>query len=105
MRTLPEANKAGSVIVLALAACMVLFPGSAVIAQVASPQRPEAITIEGTVRNSAGQPVPAASVSLENGEGPSRAETKTKPNGTFVFSTMHAGAYRSTAQTTAFRNH
>jgi tetratricopeptide (TPR) repeat protein len=104
MRPLPEANKAGSVIVLALAACMVLFPGSSVIAQVASPQRPEAITIEGTVRNSAGQPVPAASVSLENGEGSSRAETKTKTDGTFVFSTRRAGAYSLRAQKSGFRN-
>jgi tetratricopeptide (TPR) repeat protein len=104
MRPLSEVNKAGSVIVVALAACMVLFLGSAVIAQVASPQQPGTITIEGTVRNSAGQPVPAASVSLENGEGSSRAETKTKTDGTFVFSRSRDGAYSLRVEKSGFRN-
>jgi hypothetical protein len=58
MRPLSAVNNAGSVIVVALAACTVIFLNAAVVAQVASPQQPGTITIERTVRNSAGQPAP-----------------------------------------------
>jgi tetratricopeptide (TPR) repeat protein len=101
MRPLSEGNNAGSVIVVAFAACMVLFLGAAAFAQGVSPQPPRTITIEGAVRNSAGQPVPDASVSLEDKK-QSPVETKTKLDGTFVLSTSRAGTYSLRVQKTGF---
>jgi tetratricopeptide (TPR) repeat protein len=82
---------------------MVLFLGAAAVAQGVSPHQPGTITIEGTVRNSAGQPVPDASVSLEDKK-QSPGETKTKLDGTFVLSTNRAGTYSLRVQKAGFRD-
>jgi tetratricopeptide (TPR) repeat protein len=104
MRLLSEANKAGSVIVAALAACALIFLSLAAVAQVAAPQRRTIITIEGTVRNSAGKPLPDASVWLENDKQSSALQTKTKTDGTFVFSTSRAGTYSLRVEKSGFRD-
>jgi tetratricopeptide (TPR) repeat protein len=103
MRPLSEVNNAGSLIVLMLAAWAVAFPSTAVHAQDLSPREPGTIKIQGTVRNSAGQPVPDASVSLEDKK-QSPVETKTKVDGTFVFSTSRAGAYSLKVKKSGFRD-
>lgn len=52
-----------------------------------------AITLEGTVRNVAGEAVPDATVFLEGKEQAITVETKTKADGTFAFSVPQAGTY------------
>ena len=52
------------------------------------------ITIEGTVRNSAGDPIAEISVVLEDESYATHAEMSTKTDGTFVFSTERAGTYK-----------
>ncbi len=62
----------------------------------------DAITVEGTVRNSAGEPVMGASVVLEDKSGVRRLETKTDAEGKFNFTVRHAGMYTVTVEKTDF---
>src|SRR5438105_11515044 len=57
-----------------------------------------AITIEGTVRNSAGKPVPDASVLLIENVQTTPIETRTDADGTFILTAPHAGTYILRAQ-------
>jgi tetratricopeptide (TPR) repeat protein len=67
------------------------------------PQR-DVITIEGAVRNSAGEPVAGASVVLDEKEHRLRVETKTKADGRFVLSAVRSGTYTVTAEKSGFRD-
>ena len=58
-----------------------------------SPQQTNAVTIEGTVRDTAGEPLAGATVLLEEKGNPTIVETKTIADGTFVLSTNHRGTY------------
>jgi tetratricopeptide (TPR) repeat protein len=68
------------------------------LAQAATPQHQDAITIEGSVRDSTGQPIADAFVVLEDERGSKRADLKTKTDGFFVFSTDLAGTYTLRAE-------
>jgi tetratricopeptide (TPR) repeat protein len=68
------------------------------LAQAATPQHQDAITIEGSVRDCTGQPIADAFVVLEDERGSRRADLKTKTDGFFVFSTDLVGTYTLRAE-------
>lgn len=72
-------------------------------AQGTSSQQSDAIAIQGTVRNSAGEPVAGVSVILEEKERTSPAATRTNADGAFTFSLGHPGIYTLRAQKPGFR--
>src|SRR2546429_8175479 len=69
-----------------------IFSG-VVCAQSASLPQGEANIVEGTVRSSAGKLLKGASVLLEEKERSNSLETKTKADGSFVFSGVSPGVY------------
>jgi len=73
-------------------------------AQTLSPSQLDAITVEGTVRNSAGEPVMGASVVLEEKGGTRKLKTKTGAEGKFSFTVRHAGMYTATVEKAGFNN-
>jgi len=75
----------------------------AILAQSPSPPPREAITVEGTVRNSAGELLWGASVRLEEKEWSSSLETKTKADGSFVFLGLRPGVYTVRAEKSGWR--
>ena len=89
---------------LALTVALVSLSAATPVAQTS--QQRDAITVEGTVRSSAGAPVAGASVWLEErGQGQSKAvETKTNPDGSFVFSPGRAGTYTVWAEKSGLRS-
>src|SRR5208337_2680797 len=64
-------------LVLLLAASWAGLAAATAVAQTPSPSQLDAITVEGTVRNSTGEPVVGASVVLEEKSGAHKLETKT----------------------------
>jgi tetratricopeptide (TPR) repeat protein len=86
-------------------ASVLLRPSSATwFSQGASLPQKDVITIEGTVRNSAGEPVAGATVVLDEKGHPTRVETKTKADGRFAFSPGRSGTYTVTAEKRGFRD-
>src|SRR6266568_2402163 len=75
----------------------------AILAQSPSPPPREAITVEGTVRNSAGELLWGASVRLEEKEWSNSLETKTKADGSFVFLGLRPGVYTVRAEKSGWR--
>jgi tetratricopeptide (TPR) repeat protein len=92
------------VLLVVLAATLASLLSRAAFAQSPSPQRSDAITVEGAVRNSAGEPVAGASVLLEEKGRPGPVKTKTNADGTFVLSADHAGAYSVRAEKAGLRS-
>jgi len=84
-------------VLIALATMWVSFSSGPVLAQSPAQQK-DSITIEGTVRNSAGDPIAEVSVVLEDKSYATHAEMNTKTDGTFVFSPDRAGTYRLRAE-------
>jgi len=72
---------------------MLLCFSSATLAQTSAAEPRPVITVTGTVRNSAGNPVADASVFLEEKATAASVETKTKSDGTFSFSALRPGTY------------
>ena len=72
------------------------------VAQTPSPSQLNAITVEGTVRNSAGEPVMGASVVLEEKGGTRKLKTKTDADGKFILTVRHAGTYTVTVEKAGF---
>jgi len=73
-------------------------------AQNPSPFQRDATTVEGTVRNSAGEPVADATVLLEGKDHSNSAEMKTRADGTFVFAVFDPGTYILRAEKSGWRN-
>src|ERR1700731_3668137 len=73
-------------------------------AQNPSPLQRDAMTVEGTVRTSAGEPVAGATVLLEGKDDSNSAEMKTRADGTFVFSVFDPGTYILRAEKSGWRN-
>jgi tetratricopeptide (TPR) repeat protein len=80
------------------------FSCAAAFAQSPSPQQSDVSSIEGTVRNSKGELVGGASVFLEDNAHSTVAETKTKADGSFVFSAVRRGAYALRAEKSGLRS-
>ena len=74
------------------------------LAQQASPQHPDVVTIHGTVLNSAGKLVGDAVVRLEQKDVPGAAETKTNAAGIFEFSAFRTGSYILSAEKSGLRS-
>ncbi|HKN26270.1 MAG TPA: tetratricopeptide repeat protein [Candidatus Acidoferrum sp.] len=85
-----------------LTALLAGLAAAGAIAQTPSPSQLDAITVDGTVRNSAGEPVMGASVVLEEKGGTRRLETKTDAEGRFSFIVRHAGMYTATVEKPGF---
>lgn len=88
----------GRVLLIALVALFVSVLIRPALAQAGARQRRDAITIEGTVRDSTGHPIADAFVVLEDERGSKRADTKTNTDGSFDFSTDQVGAYKVRAE-------
>jgi len=85
-----------------LAVSLAGLVAAAAVAQIPSPSQMDAITVEGTVRNSAGEPVMGASVVLEKKGGTRKLETKTDAGGEFILTVRHAGMYTATVEKAGF---
>jgi len=68
-----------------------------------SPQRRDAIKVEGTVRNSAGEPIADATVFLEGKDPSSSDQMKTKADGSFLISVLSRGTYTLRAEKSGWR--
>ncbi len=89
-------------LVLLWAASWAGLAAAPVVAQTPSPSQLDAITVEGTVRNSAGEPVVGASVVLEEKSGAHKLETKTDAGGEFILTARHEGTYTVTVEKAGF---
>src|SRR5260370_8186358 len=78
--------------------------GSVAFAQVPPPQQSDVSSIEGTVRNSKGELVGGASVFLEDKGESAVAETKTKTDGSFLFSAVRRVVYALRAEKSGVRS-
>ena len=76
-----------------IGAALCALPIVAGVAQSPSPQLQAVASIEGTVRNSAGEPISGASVFLQRKTQAKAIETRTDANGNFNFSACTAGTY------------
>jgi tetratricopeptide (TPR) repeat protein len=85
-----------------LAASLAVLTAATAMAQTPSPSQLDAVTVEGTVRNSAGEPVMGASVVMEEKSGAHKLETKTDAEGKFSFTVRHAGMYAVTVEKAGF---
>jgi tetratricopeptide (TPR) repeat protein len=89
---------------MVLAAALVSLRTATPAARSASLPQGDAITIEGTVRNSAGEAVAGASVVLEEKGYSTRVDTKTNADGAFVFSAARAGTYSVRVEKSGLRD-
>lgn len=85
-----------------LVASLAVLPATRAPAQTPSPSQLDDITVEGTVRNSAGEPVIGASVVLEEKGGTRKLKTKTDAEGRFSLTVRHAGTYTGTVEKEGF---
>jgi Carboxypeptidase regulatory-like domain len=89
-----------------LIAWMALFlslSGSRARAQSPSPARQDAITVEGTVRSAGGAALPDAGVFLEGRNHSKVTETRTRADGTFIFSVVEPGTFTLWADKSGWR--
>jgi tetratricopeptide (TPR) repeat protein len=91
-------------ILIVLAGMLASLPGVAAFAQSPSPPQQDAIAIEGTVRNSAGELVSGAAVFLEEKNHSGPIETMTKTDGTFVLLAPRPGIYSVSAKKPGWRD-
>jgi tetratricopeptide (TPR) repeat protein len=77
----------------------------AAVAQQASPQHADGVTIRGTVLNSADKFIGDASVRLEQKGAQGVVETKTNAAGVYAFSALQTGSYILSAEKTGLRSH
>jgi tetratricopeptide (TPR) repeat protein len=103
-RPLPESKSGRSGRALVLLGVLVSLSSATAFARGPSPQQSDAIALEGTVRNSAGEPVAGASMLLEEKGQSIPAETKTNADGTFVLFFRRSGIYTLRAEKSGFRN-
>ncbi len=92
------------VVLIVLAAALASLSSAAPFARSAFPQALDAVTIDGAVRSSAGEPVAGATVFLEEKGNPKPLETKTDVHGLFVFSAPGAGTYTVRAEKSGLRD-
>jgi tetratricopeptide (TPR) repeat protein len=88
---------------LSVAVLLLGWPPIAITARNRPPQSQDAITVSGTVRDSAGEPVAGASVFLEEKGFATPMEAKTNPDGTFTISSKHPGTFTVRAEKSGLR--
>jgi tetratricopeptide (TPR) repeat protein len=69
-----------------------------------SPSQSDSFKVEGTVRNAAGEPLAGAYVRLEEKNREKPQETKTNPDGAFIFLAARAGTYTLRAEKSGWRD-
>jgi tetratricopeptide (TPR) repeat protein len=84
------------------AAILMSFSRAAACEQNLSPQPPDNITIEGTIRDTAGKPVADATVILEEKHNIKKFEAKTNADGNFIFTLGQAGTFTVIARKNGF---
>jgi tetratricopeptide (TPR) repeat protein len=107
LRLLPASERfhnQSRVVLIVLAAAMLSLLRPTAFAQSPSPQQPDAIVVEGTVRNAAGEPVADAFVFLDEKDHLDFAKAKTNEKGTFVFLARGPGIYTVRAEKSGWRN-
>ncbi len=107
LRLLPASetfHNQSRVVLIVLAAVLLSLLRATAFAQSSSPQQRDAITVEGTVRNSAGEPVADAFVFLDEKDHLDFAKANTNANGTFVFLARGPGIYTVRAEKSGWRN-
>jgi len=82
---------------------LLLCLSSATLAQTPTAESHPVVTVSGTVRNSAGNPVADASVFFEEKATAASVETKTKTDGTFSFLALRPGTYIVRAEKAGMR--
>ena len=81
-----------------VAATLMSFLSAAAFEQNPTPTSPDTVTIEGVIRDTAGKPIAAATVLLEEKGNSAIVQTKTNADGTFVLSSSHGGTYTVVAE-------
>src|SRR5271168_3906030 len=89
---------------IAFAALVGIFAARLSAQSASPPAQTGGITIAGTVRNAAGEPVAGAHVRLEEKNQPHPLETKTNADGTFVFALARAGTFTLRAEKSGWRD-
>jgi tetratricopeptide (TPR) repeat protein len=87
----------------AAAILLLILSATATLAQTPAPEPRPVITVSGTVRDSAGNPVADASVFFEEKATAALAETKTKTDGTYSFLALRPGTYTVRAEKAGMR--
>ena len=98
LRPLHATNHCFLVVLFVLIGAMVSLASLPALPQSQSSAQHEAITVEGTIRDSIGEPVSGASVLLQEKDHSGGAETVSKVDGTFVLSPDHPGTYAISAK-------
>ena len=88
---------------LLVLAAIVSWASPLAVAQGASPKTAAAPSIQGTIRNAAGEPVAGASVQLADKAQSISSQTETNADGTFSASLPRAGIYTLTIQKSGFK--
>lgn len=94
-------NRAGACLAIA-AAILVSFSSAAAYEQNLSARQSDKVTIEGTIRDTAGKPVADATVILEEKHNARKLEAKTNADGNFVFTLGQAGTFTVIARKNGF---
>jgi len=81
-----------------VAATIMSFSSAAAFEQSPTPTSQDTVTIEGVIRDTAGKPIAAATVLLEEKGNSAIVETKTNADGSFVLSSSHGGTYTVVAE-------
>src|SRR5215468_8698142 len=80
-------------VLMRLAVVLAASSAGDTLAQNSSRQQSDSITLQGTVRNPASQPVAGATVVLEDKDSRKSSETKTNADGTFFLAVGHPGTF------------
>src|SRR5712691_4825379 len=88
---------------IAVAGLLLGLSSAKAFEQDSAPQRRDTITVEGTVRNPAGEPVADATVLIEGKEHSNSYEMKTKADGSFVISALSPNTYILRAEKPGWR--
>jgi tetratricopeptide (TPR) repeat protein len=97
-----RAQNRASVSLAIVAAMLMSFSEAAACEQNLSARQSDNVTIEGTIRDTAGKPVADATVILEEKHNAKKFEAKTTPEGNFVFTIGQAGTFTVVARKTGF---
>jgi len=81
-----------------VAATLMSFSSAAAFEQNPTPTSPDTVTVEGTVRDTAGEPIAGAAVALEEKGSSTKIETKTNADGAYVLSSSRGGTYTLVAE-------
>jgi tetratricopeptide (TPR) repeat protein len=96
-------NRTGACFAIA-AAILMSFPNAAACGPNLSDRQSDNVTIEGTIRDTAGKPVADATVILEEKHSTSLFLAKTNADGNFVFTVGQAGTFTVVARKTGFND-